>query len=402
MNFFRILNEFHLKNLFGVLVLFFLLNCERTEESPVGQASLPVLRITTENKLAINSKDVYQKAFLSIEGENEFSDEVEIRGRGNTTWNFQKKPYKIKLKEKTGLLGLESGKKWVLLANYLDPSLMQNAVAMEIGHLLDMPYTNHIVPVDLWINNEYLGNYMFTEQVEVKEIRIDIGEEGILLSLDTIIDADETYFNSTIYKLPVIVKHPEISNSVDLERIEQDFNELERRVYSDDFPNNNYLELFDAEAMAKYLIVYTLTCNEEINHPKSTYIHKKKGHKFTVGPIWDFDWAFSFEQNQIHYTNPTRPLFWEGNAKGTLFFKRIASDPKIKYLIKTQWEDFRSNDFNKLINFVDSYAKNIEASRKADYKKWQKGEEDFNMEKEALKNWLTRRASYLDDLMAGY
>jgi hypothetical protein len=388
-----------LKKLSGVLFLFFLFNCEKTEEIPVIKAGLPVIRITTENKAPISSREVYQPASLNLDGDKPFSGDIEIRGRGNTTWGFPKKPFKIKLEEKIGLLNALPAKKWVLLANYLDPSLMQNAVAMKIGHLLQMPFTNTIEPIELWLNNEYMGNYMLTEQVEAKKNRVDA---SVLLSLDTGIEPDENHFKSNFYKLPVIIKHPEEINDPRLDAIEQDFNELEERINSSDFPDNNYLELFDGEQMAKYLIVYTLTCNEEINHPKSTYIHKKKVGKFTMGPIWDFDWAFSFEQNQVHYVNPRRPLFWERDTKGKTFFKRIASDPKIRALIKRQWQVFRSNDFNELMAFVDSYADSIEASRQADFKKWRRGEADFSLEKEALKNWLVLRASYMDDLVKEY
>ncbi len=391
-----------MKKSFAVLFLLFLFSCEKTEESPVVEVGLPVLRITTENKAAINSRDVYQNASLVIEGDLPFSGDVEIRGRGNSTWSFPKKPYKIRLEEKTSLLNGLPAKKWVLLANYLDPSLMQNAVAMEIGHLLEMPFTNTMKPLELWLNNEYQGNYLLTEQVEAKTNRVNVGQGGVLLSLDIGIESDDIHFESSIYKLPVIIKHPEEIGDPQHGKIEQEFNDLEERINASDFPDNNYLDFFDGEEMAKYLIVYTLTCNEEINHPKSTYIHKKSGGKFTMGPIWDFDWAFSYEQSREHYLNPRRPLFWERNSKGKIFFKRIASDPQIRALMKTQWQIFRSNNYNKLLEFVDSYAASIESSREADFKKWGRGEADFNVEKEALKNWLVLRATYIDELVEGY
>lgn len=265
-----------------------------------------------------------------------------------------------------------------------------------------MPFTNTIKPVDLWLNKEYLGSYTLTEQVEAKENRVEVGEDGVLLSLDTIIDSDDVFFASSTYKLPVIIKYPKENNAPRFRIIENDFNELEKRIAASNFPDNNYLDFFNAEAMAKYLIVYTLTCNEEINHPKSTYIHKKSGGKFTIGAIWDFDWAFSYEQNRVHYVNPQRPLFWQGNSKGTTFFERIANDPKIKALVKTKWLNFRENDFAKLIAFVDAYANQIETSRAADFKKWQQGESDFNIEKADLRNWLELRARYMDELVSTY
>lgn len=379
-----------------------MLSCEEKFDFSSSQGKIPTISITTENKEAVNSKDVYIPARMTIEANKEFSAQIGIRGRGNTTWTYPKKPFKIKLHEKAGLLGLEPERRWVLLANYLDPSLMQNALAMELAHLLKMPYTNHIKPVDLWLNKEYLGSYVLTEQIEVQDNRVDIGENGILLSLDTIIEADDPYFRSTSFNLPVQIKHPEIKNESQIDLIRSEFEELERLVKSNDFPANNYLDFFDAESMANYLMVYTLTCNEEINHPKSTYLYKSAGGKFHMGPIWDFDWAFSFEQNGIHYANPNRPLFWERATSGKVFFQRIASDPAIKKLMKEKWQNFRKQDFNKLLLFVDDYSNKIADSRREDFKKWGRGNPNFNVEKENLKNWLKLRAVYMDELVKDY
>jgi hypothetical protein len=182
-----------MKKFFAVASLLLLFNCAKTTESPTVTASIPVFRVLTENKAPVTSKNVYQNASLEVEGGIPFAGEIKIKGRGNTTWTFPKKPFKIKLSNKEPLLGGLPSKEWVLLANYLDPSLMQNAVAMKIGQLLQMPFTNTIKPVDLWLNNEYLGNYMLTEQVEAKENRVEVGEGGVLLSLDTIIDPDDIY-----------------------------------------------------------------------------------------------------------------------------------------------------------------------------------------------------------------
>ncbi|MDP5120050.1 MAG: CotH kinase family protein [Spirosomaceae bacterium] len=391
-----------MKKLVVVFLIIALFGCNKTVDRPEVEASIPVLRITTTNKTPVTSKTTYQDASLVIEGDLPYTGDGEIRGRGNTTWTFPKKPFKIKFSDNTSLLNGLPAKEWVLLANYLDPSLMHNAVAMKIGKLLSIPFTNTIKPVDLWLNNEYLGSYTLTEQVEAKENRVEVGEDGVLLSLDTIIDSDDAFFASSTYKLPVIIKYPKENNDPRFRIIENEFNELEKRIAATDFPNNNYLDFFDADAMANYLIVYTLTCNEEINHPKSTYIHKKPGGKFTMGPIWDFDWAFSYEQNRVHYVNPQRPLFWQGNSKGTTFFERIANDPKIKALVKTKWLNFRENDFAELIAFVDRYANQIETSRAADFKKWQRGESDFNIEKADLRNWLELRARYMDELVSTY
>jgi len=129
------------------------------------------------------------------------------KGRGNSTWTYPKKPFKIKLDEEASVLGLAAEKDWILLANYLDGTHLLNAVGMKIGQLLEMPYTNHIIPVEVTLNNEYLGGYMLTEQIEVKKNRVNVKEEGMLLNLDTNFD-ELNQFSSTHFRLPVTIKYP--------------------------------------------------------------------------------------------------------------------------------------------------------------------------------------------------
>lgn len=98
--------------------------------------NIPVLYISTNNK-EIQSKTTYVKGNLKIKqyltGDSLYGGEIEIRGRGNSTWNFPKKPYKIKLNKKAGLLGMNESKQWILLANYADKSLIRNEVGFELS-----------------------------------------------------------------------------------------------------------------------------------------------------------------------------------------------------------------------------------------------------------------------------
>src|SRR5690606_14498507 len=219
--------------------------------------------------------------------------------RGNSTWGMPKKPYRLKLDNKASLLGLSAEKDWILLANYLDGTLMLNAVASKTAQLLEMPYTNTMIPVDVTLNGEYMGNYMFTEHKEVEKNRIDVTNGGILLELDTYFD-EAWQFKSEHYELPVMIQYPELEDylfeeaTIERDRIMADFQILEDAVFDESFPNNNYLDYIDANALVNYLIVYNLTRNVEINHPKSTYLHKQKDGKYMMGPIWDFDWAFDY------------------------------------------------------------------------------------------------------------
>ncbi len=380
----------------SLLLILLLVQCD-TKNTSIPIIDVATLRVETENEAPIISKTTYISANISIESQGKISTEkIRIRGRGNTTWTYPKKPYKLEFDKKNNFLGLPAEKEWVLLANYLDGSLMLNSMAMKVGELLKMPYTNHVIPVDLWINEQYQGSYILTEQIEVNENRIAIGENGILLSLDQVIEPTDQSFISPIYKLPVIIKNPKKLSPTQLSGIKTEFNALETAISDINFPNNNYEQIFDIDALSNYLLVYMLTCNEEINHPKSTYIYKAPNGKYTMGPIWDFDWAFSYEERQKYYTNPERALFWDRKSSGEVFFKRIYSDPKIKKLLSQKWQQFKINSYPILMKFLEDYATEIERSRNEDHKKWKRGNSNFDLEKESLRNWFIKRGQYLD------
>ncbi|SDC67536.1 CotH kinase family protein [Niabella drilacis] len=363
--------------------------------------SLPHLYIQTEGGVPVASKDDYVNATLQIDGRGKYADftgATRIKGRGNTTWSYPKKPYRLKLNSSASLLGLATEKDWVLLANYLDPTLMLNAVAMKIGAQLQLPYTNHIIPVNITLNGRYLGCYNLTEQVEVGDNRVKVGSDGLLLELDSYFD--EPYkFRSANYSLPVMIKEPELSAAADVLPIQTAFNSMESLLADPVFPANNYREKIDVESVAKFMLVYFLTDNEELNHPKSTYMHKTATGKYTMGPIWDFDWAFGFEKDGAHLLTSNSLPFWTGRTPvpaGTKFFTRFLNDPQFVTLLKQLWTDYKSNHLDELVRFVETYGLSIMTAKAADYTVWKKGASDNQTEVTKLQQWLRNRASYID------
>lgn len=377
--------------------------------SVIWESTLPHVFIETEGNQPIVSKDDYLNATVRIDGKKEYlsyEGTTKVKGRGNSTWGLDKKPYRLKLDKKAALLGLDAEKDWVLLANYLDPTLMLNAVAMKTGQLLGLPFTNHIVPVDVTINGKYMGNYMFTEQVEISEARVNVDDvDGVLLELDTNYDEDWK-FKSGNYNLPVMVKDPEVTSDARMERIKSDFHLLENAVASADFPNTNYKEYIDINSLVNYLIVYNLTQNMEINHPKSTYMHKEaKSNKYTMGPIWDFDWGFDYEGKNVHFTAYNRALFPVSGmepAIGRSFFGRFFLDPEFKALYKQRWNEFTANKLPELYDYLNRYAASIEISKEADYQKWKFAGKNFKEEVKKLNEWLANRVKYIDSEVKNY
>lgn len=375
---------------------------------------VPVMRIDVESGANVTSKNYYMSATVCIDGKGYCQDfapqEVLIKGRGNNTWVFPKKPYRLKFDKKQQLGTLpHRGKSYVLLANMLDPSLMRTAVAFKIAEMCGLQYTNHIMPVEVEMNGKPLGSYMLTEKIGINGASVDVDEDaGVLLELDTYYD-EQYEFRDRNYNLPVMIKDPDLQEMVDADETgelsvsgligkwEDDFNRFTDAASGKS--GQHWSELLDMESLLDYVFVYALTNNHEICHPKSVYMYKAQaGDKYMMGPVWDFDWAFTFLMAGESANTYKTPLFCYGG-----FFSEICSDAGFMERFRHKIADFYANDFSALLDYVDEYASQIRASAYVNGEIWPKGcyyneaypnlgsSEEFDRHHAALKQFLIDR-----------
>lgn len=363
-------------------------------------SAIPELTITTTDPsiAEIPSKDYYLEGTLAVNGRGGYEDytgKTEVKGRGNSTWGYPKKPYRLKLNKKAEICGLGKAKNYVLLANHLDPTLMLNSVAFKIGRLLKLPFTNHAIPVDVVLNGIYKGSYLLTEQIEVKENRVDLDENNsVMWELDSYWD-DEPKFKSTAFNLPVMVKDPDLTTE-QFEYWKKDFNAFTTQFAKEPLEGNSYVDMIDIESVAKFLITFNLVHNMEINHPKSVFLHKEGNGKYVMGPIWDFDWAYDYEGTSNHFGRYNTPLFSSSmNGVGTAFFQRFLQDSRVKAIYKRTWQDFKNNKLDALLQYVDDYAVMLKPSVERNSELWE-NTRSFDTKVKELKTWLRNRADYID------
>lgn len=363
-------------------------------------SAIPELTITTTDAsiVEIPSKDYYLEGTLAVNGRGGYEDytgKTEVKGRGNSTWGYPKKPYRLKLNKKAEICGLGKAKNYVLLANHLDPTLMLNSVAFKIGRLLELPFTNHAIPVDVVLNGIYKGSYLLTEQIEVKENRVDLDENNsVMWELDSYWD-DEPKFKSTAFNLPVMVKDPDLTTE-QFEYWKKDFNAFTTQFAKEPLEGNSYVDMIDIESVAKFLITFNLVHNMEINHPKSVFLHKEGNGKYVMGPIWDFDWAYDYEGTSNHFGRYNTPLFSSSmNGVGTAFFQRFLQDSRVKAIYKRTWQDFKNNKLDALLQYVDDYAVMLKPSVERNSELWE-NTRSFDTKVKELKTWLKNRADYID------
>jgi hypothetical protein len=148
-----------------------------------------VVFINTQNGTEITSKEIWTPGTMSIMCSGAFEDfpesEIEIRGRGNTTWYWPKKPYAIKLGSKARIMGMPKHKRWVLLANFMDRTMLRNRIAYKAAQQTSLAWTPRNEIVELVFNGKHMGNYMLIEQIKEDENRVNVSKDGgYILELD--------------------------------------------------------------------------------------------------------------------------------------------------------------------------------------------------------------------------
>jgi len=369
-------------------------------------ANVPIVNIETTNGQMISSKIDYLDAQITIDGGGVFPSmkptPVHIKGRGNTSWSsnqWDKNPYRLKFDEKVKPFGLTKGKSWVLLANKQKGSMMANAIGMKAACLAQTAAANHIVPIELYINGQYRGNYNFTEKVGFSNNSIDLDDESdaVLLELDTYYD--ETYkFKSNPYSLPVNIKEPDLSvatTKLTLSDIQTDFNKAMRQLSN----KGDIAAVFDLKQLARYLLVCDLIENYELMHPKSVYLYKeqvKGGGKYIFGPIWDLDWAFGYQQHHTYFVSEQESDYYNREwmeARQFVRDLRYVSSQLDKIYYK-EWTRFMNGALDELLDFCTDYYTYARPSLENNYKKWNDGN-DYATRSKNARSWLQQRAAYI-------
>lgn len=333
-------------------------------------SGLPVVFVDTPNSVAITSKDIWTEGvtikIVNPDGSVSYEGTTSFRGRGNSTWNYPKKPYAIKLDKKASILGMPKHKRWVLLANWMDRTMMRNRVAFKLGECTQLEWTPRGEYVELVLNGKHLGNYLLCEQVKIDENRVNIAEidaeseditGGYLMELDTYFD-EAFKFKSAIKNLPYMFKDPDEDISDAMFNYMQTYvNTMENELYNN-FEAGVWKEYLDINSFVDYWYAVELTSNYEPAHPKSVYMYKDKGGKLCAGPMWDYDY-YTFVPESAHAFT----------LKKYLYYPQLFNDSEFVSAVKDRWPAAKSN-FEKVAEFIDSEAETIKQSDKMNSAMW--------------------------------
>lgn len=363
------------------------------DDSEYPYAGIPRVVIVTENYQKIKDRETEIPAKLQIWGEKAPESEImdlTIRGRGNSTWNYPKKPYAIKFSEKQAFLGMPKAKKWVMLANYRDRTLIRNAVAFEIARQTSLKWTPSGRFVDVFLNNKYIGNYYICEKIEVKKNRLELDENSFLIEFDSHYD-EENKFRTSYKNLPANIKYPKELSEEQFNYIKGFIDTIECNLYGK-CDSLNIQQHLNLQTLASYWIIHEIAQSDEMHHPKSVFVYKDSLLNF--GPAWDFDWQ-TFTSAKKGLRNKHR--MWIDALRKRDYFLDI---------VKNDWNTHKSL-FEATTTYIDSIAAYINKSNEVNHKLWPINisedlcgdeDEDFYTSINMLKAALLNRIQELDRL----
>lgn len=387
---------------------------------------LPVVRINTGGKSVTRRDTWVEGCTMRIElpdGTVDFEGTLSLKGRGNGTWTeTEKKPYALRLDDESRakILGMHKQKRWCLLANYKDRTLLRNDAALWISRHTHMPYTVDGRYVELVWNGQNMGNYYLCEQIRIDKHRVDIAEPnlqdpengGLLIVIDDFLGynssdrQDKTPLigfrsegSSKRYKVPYVLKDPdEDENGVALTSASPTFrylrsyvNNMEDAIYNvmKTDPNNNtkIKQYLDYDRAIDYVLIMEMTMNHDSYNtwpnagPHSAYMYKDAGGKLCYGPVWDFDYHTFTLYGDAAYSNPgsgenPRLRQWEllkmdnkGNNK--YYFADLAKyDQEFRDRLVARWNEYKYVWKDSLPIYIDQMANYIRLSESYNDSRW--------------------------------
>ena len=364
------------------------------------------------------------------------TDKAQMKGRGNYSWGFAKKSFSLKLKDSLNLCGLGASKKWALVANHYDKSLLRNTVADNVGRALThLAWTPDSRPVDFYVNGSYRGSYILIERVTVASNRVNIpelksdGQEtnpnhpnnvspgvtgGYLLEWDFRKGADHNVTAGS--RGWVGIKEPEDDGGSDgissqqISYINGYLDKTDSALFGSGFKDNTngWKKYIDTASAVDYYIGMELMKPVDGNMWASVYMYKQRNGKLFFGPLWDFDLAAGSANRAGNVVSPSswylrNSLGVSAMQSSKTWFNRLNEDPEFRDAVKARWKQVYPNLSQS--SFIDGQKSLIQKSADENWKKWSHSEHlskyqvvksSWSADVSYLKSWMSSRRSWMN------
>ena len=349
--------------------------------------------------------------------------------RGNTSQAYPKKPFAIKMVKKQSIFGLPAHKRWVLLANWLDHSMIRNTVAFDIAHAIEsawqgnssigqgIPWNVHGKNVELVFvesdgTGHHVGNYFLCEQIKIDKGRLNIknpyedvvedgnanpgiADCGYLLEVDN--NYDEVDQFKTSKSVPFMFKD-EVSDAI-LSAVKNKVQGIETNLYKNTTAGYTaaYNDL-DINSVIDQFLIWELTMNREYGDPRSVYMFMNGDGKLSAGPVWDFDRGTFQNPDRAEDLGNTssyrkKPynewMYWrsaETASESYIWYRQLAKDPTFVATVQARWAVIYPQ-LQLVSGQIREYGRTMKASFEVDSKMWPTDKSSIQAHKSGFKDW---------------
>ncbi len=368
---------------------------------------------------------------------------TQIKGRGNSTWLAEKKPYQIKLSDKTDLLetgdSKNASKTWVLLTNHSDPTLLRSQLVYDLAVALSMNPGIQCKSVNLYYDGEYRGVYLLCEKVEVGSGRVDIEDMedafedanpdidfdslptaqsktanganyvycpdlktpevltgGYLLEIDTAVraTAEKCYF-ITARGTHVVVKNPEFCSKEAMDYIASLYQDFESTLFNGGVhptQGHDISKYIDLTSMAQCYLINEFSKNPD-SYRTSAYFYKDAEGIFMGGPVWDYDLSFGIGWGEyVEDCSKPEGFFTLQTAYANAMYEIPAFRAEVRRLYEEQFYPLVKLE---LLPSLRTRMKEILSSAEANNLVWKRDPAAWEGQCEALKNYISTRCEWL-------
>lgn len=401
--------------------------------------NLPVVSIHTTTGKDPQNKTTEVPAYISVTHRNgikHFDMDCTVRYRGNGSYQFPKKGYRIKLAEKHKMAGSPAkAKKWTLIPSYGDKTLMRNILAFDVSRRMEMAYSPFCQPVDVFVNGEYKGNFELCDQLTVDKHRVNVTEikadepiddetltGGYLFEIDANFNASQgdVGFHSARAGKSITIKSPsnEAYTTQHKEWLRRYFDEMEKYIYQRKY--EKYRQYLDIESFVRYFLINEYCANTDTFW--EMYLYKDRNDSLIhSGPVWDVDLGFD-NDNRTHYALWSDEWLyaidsyynWQWQSSSCYSDMRtvvgyIVQNEQVKQRLSEVWAYYRASgamNADSLQSLLEDTRSLLYASQRLNFKRWNilnhqehqnfQALGSYDKEVDYVKNFLSRRIDWMD------
>jgi hypothetical protein len=368
---------------------------------PPVLTTLPQLHVTTKNGAPILSREVYVDATYALINPAVSEAVVQlngrIRGRGHSTWGQPKNPYKVQFTNDasyanvTDFLGMKKNRNWALLADYFDRSLIRNKLALSLGSSSvfadGLKWTPSGQHVEVFLNGDYVGVYLLTEDIRIDPARLDIKkmstnpaandvDGGYIVEVDQRLDC----FNDGIVNLqhvtpqgaPICVDTPDESAITpgQLAYIKNLLDQVEQSIFG---PSR--LDGIHPASFVDWYLLQELFRNIDAPFFSSVFLWKDTGaaarasdRVLNMGPLWDF-YRGAGNVNELDNWK-TEGCWVSKRVFAASWLSRLFDNPDFVALTIARWKEKRPALERFVNSGIDAYARRLEAAQQRNFARW--------------------------------